>query len=50
LEKKVTGIHLLSRAKVLIALGRFQDARNDLEDCVALAAGFFECRVLLRKL
>jgi predicted Zn-dependent protease len=50
LEKKVTGIHLLSRAKVLIALGRFQDARHDLEDCVALAAGFVECRVLLRKL
>jgi hypothetical protein len=35
---------------VLIAKGLFQDAKEDLEDCVALAPGFVDCRVLLRKL
>jgi tetratricopeptide (TPR) repeat protein len=50
LEEKLTGVHLLSRARVLIAMGLFQDAREDLEDCVALAPGFVDCRVLLRKL
>ena len=50
LEKKVTPIHLLSRAKVLIAMARFKEARLDLEDCVGLVPRFAECRQLLASL
>ena len=50
LEKKITPIHLLSRARVLIAMARFKEARLDLEDCVGLAPRFPGCRQLLATL
>jgi hypothetical protein len=50
LGRKITPMHLLSRAKVLIAMARFGDARSDLESCVELVPGFPECRRLLETL
>jgi hypothetical protein len=50
LGRKITPIHLLSRAKVLIAMARFADARSALDSCVELVPGFAECRQLLDNL
>jgi hypothetical protein len=35
---------------VLVAMGLTQEAREDLEGCLAVAPGFVDCRLLLRQL
>jgi tetratricopeptide (TPR) repeat protein len=50
LQKRITGLNLLSRAKVLMAMGRFEEARSDLENCLSLAPMFAECAQLLNQL
>jgi tetratricopeptide (TPR) repeat protein len=49
LTRKATAIHLFSRAKVFVALGRPDDAKRDLEMSVRLAPGFAEARNMLQK-
>ena len=50
LEKNVNGIRLFSRAKVQLALGRFDAARRDLAQVLEKAPGFAEAREMLAML
>ncbi len=50
LNKRVTGLNLLARAKVLMAMGRFDEARSDLENCLSLVPTFAQCSELLNEL
>jgi tetratricopeptide (TPR) repeat protein len=50
LNKRITGLNLLLRAKVLMAMGRFEEARSDLENCLSLAPTFAQCSDLLNQL
>ena len=50
LQKRVSGIHLMSRARVLMAMGRFDEAKSDLDGCLSLVPTFIGCRELLNQL
>jgi tetratricopeptide (TPR) repeat protein len=50
LERNANGIRLYSRAKVQVALGRIDDAKNDLTQVLEKSPGFAEARELLAQL
>lgn len=50
LEQNANGIRLFSRAKVQVALGRFDDAKHDLAQVLEKSPGFAEAREMLAKL
>jgi tetratricopeptide (TPR) repeat protein len=50
IEKRATGIHLFSRAKVYVALGRIDLAREDLEDVLLKSPRFSEAREMWEQL
>jgi tetratricopeptide (TPR) repeat protein len=50
LGKRVTAIHLVTRAKVYIAMGRLQQAKHELQMAVQRAPRFSEASELLKKL
>lgn len=50
LAKRSSGIHLFSRAKVYVALGRLQEAKRDLERVIHGSPNFLEAKNLLAKL
>ena len=50
LEMNATGMRLFSRAKVQLALGRFDDAKRDLSQVLEKAPGFTEAREMLAKI
>jgi len=50
IEKRATGIHLYSRAKVYAALGRTDEAKQDLENVLVKSPRFSEARKLMEQL
>ena len=50
LVKRPTGMHLFSRARVYLAMGRLDAAKRDLRVAVRKAPRFAEANELLRKL
>lgn len=50
IEKRATGIHLYSRAKVYVALGRIDEAKEDLENVLYKSPRFTEARDLMDRL
>jgi tetratricopeptide (TPR) repeat protein len=50
IEKRATGIHLFSRAKVYVALGRTDLAKDDLEDVLLKSPRFSEAQELMQEL
>ena len=50
LAKRPTGMHLFSRARVYVAMGRLDAAKRDLRLAVRKAPRFAEANELLRKL
>jgi tetratricopeptide (TPR) repeat protein len=50
MEKRATGIHLFSRAKVYAAMGRTEEAKKDLEDVLFKSPRFSEAQQLLDQL
>jgi tetratricopeptide (TPR) repeat protein len=50
LHKRITGLNLLARAKVLMAMGRLEEAKSDLENCHNLVPTFAQCVELLKQL